>query len=366
MTLRLRLAACVSAMACVAIPLAHAQQVGTRDAPARPSPAQGSSGLSGIVVLDGSNPTSAIRRAIVTLTGTGISTSRQILTDDNGRFVFAGLPTGRFTLTAEKPAYVKAYYGSTRPGRAPAAPITVGEAQQVRDITIPLIKGASISGRMLEESGAPVVAGQVTVELVTFVNGQRTFTRPFAGVYQVVTDDRGLYRAYGLPPGEYIARAIGGGALSGTLRLVSTADIDAAAREVAANARPQPAPTPAPVPLLQRVMSYHPGVSASAAAQTVTVSAGEDRSGVDIVSRVVRVSRASGIALSPTGQPVQNMSVGIANLSTGSLYSSMGIVRSDSNGRFSAGTLTRAVDAVRSRGRTQYPVGWPVSLVGND
>ena len=76
-----------------------------------------------------------------------------------------------------------------------------------------------------------------------------------------------------------------------------------------------------------------------ASAQTVTVGVGEDRGGIDVVSRLVRVARASGMALSPTGQPVQNMSVGIANLSAGSLFGSMGIVRADANGRFAVGGL---------------------------
>ena len=189
---------------------------------------------------------------------------------------------------------------------------------------------------MLEESGAPVVAGQVTADLVSYVNGQRRLTTPHAGSYQVVTDDRGMYRAYGLPPGEYVVRAVGGGAFLGPLRLVTSEDIDAATREAAGGARPAPAPvvTPTPVAQLARVTSFHPGVSEVSSAQTVTVRAGEDRGGVDIVSRVVRVARANGMALSPSGQPVTNMSVGIANLSAGSLHTSMGGVRADANGRF--------------------------------
>jgi hypothetical protein len=195
---------------------------------------------------------------------------------------------------------------------------------------------------MLEESGAPVVAGQVTVELVTYVNGQRKLVRPYAGANLVVTDDRGVYRAYGLPPGEYIVRGIGGGAFFGTLRLTTSAEMDTAMREIAAGGAKPPTPTPAPpvpAPQLARAMSYHPGVAEMASAQTVTVGVGEDRSGIDVVSRLVRVARASGMALSPAGQPVQNMSVGIANLSAGSLFSSMGAIRPDANGRFAVGGL---------------------------
>jgi hypothetical protein len=340
-TTQLRVAAIVSALiVCVSAP-AEAGQGAARDTPLRATPS-GSASISGVVVLEGPSPARPIRRAIVTLTGTGIATSRQIATDDEGRFVFGGLPPGRFSMTAEKPAYVKAYYGSTRPGRPPGTAIPVAEGQQVRDVAIPMLKGASLSGRMLEESGAPVVAGQVTVELVTYVNGQRKLVRPYAGAYQVVTDDRGVYRAYGLPPGEYIVRASGGGAFSGTLRLTTSAEMDSAMREIAAGGARPPTTAPAPpvaAPQLARATSYHPGVAEMASAQTVTVGVGEDRGGIDVVSRLGRVARVSGTALSPTGQPVQNMSVGIANLSAGSLFGSMGIVRADANGRFSVGGL---------------------------
>ncbi|HVQ42849.1 MAG TPA: carboxypeptidase-like regulatory domain-containing protein [Vicinamibacterales bacterium] len=341
MTAHFLAAAVVSALVMGAPVPAEARQGATRDTPLRSTPA-GSATISGIVILEGASPSRPIRRAIVTLTGTGIATSRQIATDDEGRFAFGGLAGGRFSLAAEKPAYVKTYYGSTRPGRPPGTSIAVADGQQVRDVAISIVKGASISGRMLEESGAPVVAGQVTVELVTHVNGQRKLVRPYAGANLVVTDDRGVYRAYGLPPGEYIVRATGGGAFFGTLRLTTAAEMDAATREIATGgAKP---PTPAPVaptaaPQLARSMSYHPGVPEMASAQTVTVGVGEDRGGIDVVSRMVRVSRASGMALSPTGQPAQNMSVGIANLSTGSIYSSMGAVRADANGRFAVGGL---------------------------
>lgn len=338
MTPRLRATLCTITFTAAVTTAAFAQQGAARDTPQRSAPV-GAGSLSGVVMLDGAAPAVPIRRAIVTLTGTGITTSRQVLTNDEGRFVFPGLMAGSFNVTAEKPAYVKTYYGSTRPGRPPGTPIALGEGQQMTGISIALMKGASISGRMIEESGAPVAAGQVTAELVSYVNGQRRLTTPYTGAYMVVTDDRGAYRAYGLPPGEYIVRAASGGAFMGALRLVTSADIDAAIREAAVGTRPSPPAAPAQLPQLARAVTFHPGVSDVSSAQTVTVRAGEDRAGIDIVSRVVRVARASGIALSPTGQPVTNMSVGIANLSTRSLYTSMGGLLADANGRFAANGL---------------------------
>src|SRR5262245_5266514 len=138
MTPQLRSSVCTAALIAAAATVALAQQGGVRDTPQRPTPA-GAASISGVVVLDGATPAVPIRRAIVTLTGTGITTSLQVLTNDEGRFAFPGLVTGRFSLTAEKPAYVKTYYGSTRPGRPPGTPITLGEGQQLTGISIPLI-----------------------------------------------------------------------------------------------------------------------------------------------------------------------------------------------------------------------------------
>ena len=62
--------------------------------------------LSGVVTSDEVTPR-PLRHAIVTATGAEITGLRQVVTDDEGRFVFVGLPPGRYSLTAEKPGYVK-------------------------------------------------------------------------------------------------------------------------------------------------------------------------------------------------------------------------------------------------------------------
>src|ERR1041385_9006787 len=61
----------------------------------------GTASLAGTVVDEHSTP---IRRASVSITG-DMRLSRTMTTDDAGRFRFAELPAGRFTITAEKPAY---------------------------------------------------------------------------------------------------------------------------------------------------------------------------------------------------------------------------------------------------------------------
>jgi protocatechuate 3,4-dioxygenase beta subunit len=308
-----------------------------RDTPARLTSA-GTASISGAVLASGEMSTTPIRKAIVTLTGTGVSTFVQAVTDDEGRFAFTGLVPGRFSLTAEKPAYLKSYYGSTRLARPPGMPIAVADGQRIENVRIPLARGAVISGRVLEDAGGPVAAAQVQASLVTFVNGERKTSTPPNGVSQATTDDRGAYRLYGLQPGEYVVRAVGGGGFSAgaTAAVVTPDEIERMLRPATAN---NPA-APATPPQFSRVPTYHPSVTAFSSAPTVALAAGDDRANIDIISQRSRVARVEGIAIGPDGQPASNISVGLANVSAGSLWSSLGAVRADAAGHFFAQPLT--------------------------
>jgi protocatechuate 3,4-dioxygenase beta subunit len=305
-----------------------------RDAPVRQTPS--AAGLIAGIVLTDETPPRPLRRAIVTLTGAEVRGPLQTLADDSGRFAFANLPAGRFTLTAEKPGFVKSYFGGKRPGRAPGMPIALAEGQQISDVSIKLLRGAVIAGTVRDEQGVPVASAQVQAVAVTFVNGERKLGDTEVRIPSATTDERGEYRLYGLPPGEYTATVAGGGGLGGETRQTTQAEIDLAMRELQglapATAGPQPAFTAAPT--VARALTYPPGVADPAAAQTMTVKAGEERTGVDIVSPLVRVARIEGIALGPSGQPLPNMLVGIANLTRGSLGWSPGAVRPGPDGRF--------------------------------
>ena len=310
--------------------------------PVRDSPVQvprgGTAMLAGTVVAAGQSSATPVRRVLVTLTGTGISTFVQALTDDQGHFAFTGLPAGRFSLTAEKPAYLKSYFGSTRLGRPPGMPIALADGQRIGDIFIPIARGAVISGRVLDEYGAGVASAQVQVQQVNIVNGERRATTPATGMAQVTTDDRGAYRAYGLPPGEYVVRATGGGGFSGSgpARVLTPDDVERALRP------PAPGATPMPVPpaLYQRLPTYHPNAVSLSTAPTVSVAAGDDRLDINITSQLGRVAKIEGMAFGPDGQPAANISVGLANVSGGSVWSSMGAIRADASGRFVVQSLT--------------------------
>jgi hypothetical protein len=318
-------AACLLSIAA----LAAAPQSSTRDLP--PMDAAGTGAIGGVVISDAPGAP-RVRRALVTLSGGGAS--QRIVTDDAGRFVFEHLSGGRYTVTVEKAAFVATYYGSPRVGRGPGTPIPLTDGQRVTTMAVTLTRGAVIEGTLRDATGTPLSSGQVRVHQVAFVNGERTFVDVPGILPWATTDDRGVYRIYGLPPGEYVVSATGGGA--GVAHVVTPEELDEAnrlarSRSVAAS---RPVVAPRPQPSFARVMTFHPDAAAPARARTIALRAGEERTGIDIVSQIARVSRMAGVVIGERGSPERAGLIGIVNLTTGSLYSSPGAVRADAEGRF--------------------------------
>ena len=329
-----RLLTLLMAAAIVSVaPVSAAQPQQPRDAAAlRAKP--GTALIGGIVTSDGR----PLRRALVTLSGSAVTGSVQVTTDDSGRFAFPDLPAGRYTITAEKPAYVRAYYGSKLVGRGPGTPIALTEGQRLTDVAIALLRGAVIEGTVFDENDVPMADAQISVYQPVLVNGERKLVNP-PGSQWTTTDDRGIYRVYGLAPGEYTVRA-GGGNPRGETGLTTPAEINAALRELQGSspgAAVQPGAGP---PRVSRTGAYFPGVTDAALAEFFTLAAGQERTGVDLRSPLVRPTRLEGTAVGPTGQPLRAVMIGLANASTGGMYMSLGGIRPQEDGRFRVVSVT--------------------------
>ncbi len=74
-------------------------------------------------------------------------------------------------------------------------------------VTLTLRKGGVITGRVLKSNDAPVVAASVRAFRVRDENGKPT--EGSSTLAERMTDDRGVYRMYGLLPGTYIVSAGG-------------------------------------------------------------------------------------------------------------------------------------------------------------
>ena len=257
--------------------------------------------LSGVVLGDTPAPR-PVRRATVRLSGAG-ATARLVGTDDEGKFRFDALPAGSFTLSASKPGYVTSFHESKRPGAGPGVLVAVQEGRRT-EVTLKILPGAAISGVVTDVAGRP--AASVAVAAIALRAGRA----PVAPA-RATTDDRGVYRIYGLAPGEYIVSALPQltlPAMRGSIpQIVATTDEDvrwarraseAGAAAAAATSPPQRPRTVAYAPV------YYPTTTDAGSAAPVSLAVGEDRTGIDIALRIVPMSRIAGSIVDSGGQPV--------------------------------------------------------------
>src|SRR5262249_50258858 len=90
----------------------------------------------------------------------------------------------------------------TKPGR-PGTPIQLADGQQFAARLV-IYKGSVITGVVLDENGEAIPGTQIRLMRYVMQSGQGTLQQ--SG--NASTDDRGLYRAYGLQPGDYIVSAM--------------------------------------------------------------------------------------------------------------------------------------------------------------
>jgi hypothetical protein len=206
--------------------------------------------------------------------------SRSIGTDEDGRFHSDDLAAGSYMVLTSAPGYVPAteereYY---RPGDA---------------VNIRMIKGGVITGTVTNSSGEPVVGVRITTLRVR--DGE---SRPIRGANQSVaprqTDDRGVYRVYGLLPGAYLVVASGGDQMSYASTAYDT-----------------------------EVPTFYPSTTRDAAGEVV-VRAGHEVGGIDIRYRGDRGFIVSGTLSGALGEDslgMRGVVVSLAHRSSGAVES---------------------------------------------
>ena len=330
----LRTVFCAGASAVLLFATAFAQVRDTRPPTPPPPPQQqardvakpvaGKAALSGTVITDEQTP-QPIKRAQITLVNTDGSVTRTTFTNDAGKFTVAGLPAGRYTLAASKPPYLRTNYGAKRYDR-PGTPITLKEAEQMPDLTLRMTRGAVLSGTITDENGAPASGVTVRALQLRVQNGERTFvTVAASGSTFETTDDRGMYRFFGLPPGDYTVNAQPR-LNSGEIKAMTEAEIRAVMQALAQQTAQTPGTgAPAQAPPQQRDVEattvayagvFYPGATVASSASTVTIAAGEERRGVDFPLKLVRTARVEGIVVPPPGVAPQAVQIMMMPAST--------------------------------------------------
>jgi uncharacterized protein (DUF2141 family) len=269
------------------VALTHTGAAQTRDAATR---VRGTAVITGIVVSDDAEAR-PVRKARVTCGGPQLQ-GQTTITDDKGRFSFSALVPGRYTVTASKDAWVTTSYGAKRPMRpGSAVPVAAGETAE---IVVRLPRGSVIAGTVLDHNAQPASGTSVRTLRYATVNGER---RLIQVGYFGTTDDRGAYRIYGLPPGDYVVGALGRTSREtpgAELRLTTDLDV----RHATSGNRQAPPP---PVRSVDLATTYYPGSTVSSQAAVITIGKGEEREGVDFTLQIVPTARVEGIVTLPEG-----------------------------------------------------------------
>jgi len=130
----------------------------------------------------------------------------QTMTDGDGRYLFNGLAKGSYIVSAMLNAFVVA---DSSGDPAPRRRVIIDEGKAQEKIDFALIRGGVITGRVMDDEGAPLIAQLVQLYTVDEQGQKREYRGHFTYDEIFVTDDRGVYRIYGLPPGRYLISAGG-------------------------------------------------------------------------------------------------------------------------------------------------------------
>ena len=282
-------------------------------APSRDATKPATSGtaiLRGVVTSEESPPR-PIRRAMVNLTASD-ETTQITMSDDDGRFMFANLPAGRFRLSAMKPGWITGYFGR-RMGRGTGTTIAIADGQRLTaDVT--MLRGAVIAGRIVDQFGQPQAGVRPVVMELRTVGGERALTAARGAVSptQSSTDDRGEYRIYGLLPGTYVVSATPPPGPVLTAARLTTADEIRWARQAASSAG-SPAPPPPAGPPVGMAPVFYPGTSDASVATPIVLEAGAERTGIDFAMIPVPMAKVDGVVTRSDGQPAQGVQLTIAS-----------------------------------------------------
>jgi protocatechuate 3,4-dioxygenase beta subunit len=350
-------------------------QQAPRDTSARPAAATAGTGrISGHVVAgDTGRP---IKRARVFLSAAELQSGRGMLTDDSGAFEFTDLPAGRYTLNASKSGFIQLSYGQRRPFQ-PGTPLQLAQGQQLKGVDFALPKGGVISGRVSDESGDVMPGVNVQVMRYQYQQGDRRLVP--AG--QAQTDDRGVYRVWGLNPGDYYVSAVArndGIVGRGVPPAVAQVLDDALAGRGRGNGRGAIlAGTLAPFAAeddqnqLMYAPTYYPGVASAAEARGVTVGVSAEIVGIDFALQLVRTSRVSGRVQNPDGSAPRQGNVNLtpqANVRSGGVGNAFG-GRVGPDGQFSIANVPPGLYTLRARNNDRdapLSTSQPLSVASGD
>ncbi|HKC62669.1 MAG TPA: carboxypeptidase-like regulatory domain-containing protein [Pyrinomonadaceae bacterium] len=200
-------------------------------------------------------------------------------TDGEGNYRLTGVPAGRFSLSVAAPEMVGP---SDTPFGELGKPVTVAEGETIDKMDFSLVRGGVITGRVTDADGNPVIDQRIQLHRLDSPGaGMASYTNPF--MYQ--TDDRGVYRIYGIPSGRYTVSAGDAGG-DGSVRFGFGGEG-------------------------YYTRTFYPDVTDESRATAVDVSEGSEATHIDItLGRKAKSFTVTGRIVDDSGQAVANMRIG--------------------------------------------------------
>lgn len=265
-----------------------------------------------VLVVSDDQTARPLRRVSVSLQLGLLSAPRTVVTNDEGRAVFTAVAPGNYLLIAFKPGYVRTYYGSKTPGRGPGVAVAVLEGKTVPELRLKVPRGAVIGGTVRGVSGRPAANMMVQVLSPNALKNLSIEALNESTSTVATTDDRGMYRVYGLAPGSYIVSVASAG-MREEFRQVTAEQVQWASGLSASGTLPAASEPPPPAPSAPASFSnvFYPGTANAADAQPVAVEAGQERLGVDFGIMLVPTAQISGRLVDQEGRPQPNQSVNL-------------------------------------------------------
>jgi carboxypeptidase family protein len=253
--------------------------------------------ITGTVVTPAGQPVGGALLAI-----SGNKGMRTVVADANGRFDAGNFKDGEYTIEIGKSGYLTPEF------RGPSLIETARMVQirpdaRVHDIAVVLARGGAIVGAIADSAGEPFQGVLVRAMRLRQV-GARTVA--IAAGWPRLTDDRGRYRIFGLPPGSYLIVAS-----------LNAAEPTLDRRSVVGFA---------PV--------YYPATARVESAQTVQVELGSAITGVDLTFAASATARVTGKALNAAGDPLGGRVMLAVSARSGSVAPEPRFVRIQADGSF--------------------------------
>jgi hypothetical protein len=273
----------------------------------QPEPAQNAGSISGRVTVDGKPKAGLVVELLTTDTIGPRRLIAKATTNKTGKYVLTSVGSGTYDVSPSSQTLVVPNQGkSGQSGKS----ITIETGESVKRIDFDLVSKGSISGRVRDVSGEPVI-GQ-TVQLT--LRGENNYSRPFysSAPSDHTTNDEGVYRISGVPPGRYIVNV---GVAYGLTEY-----------------------GPSEKGHVYYPETFHPDADEASKATVVKVATGRETTDVDItVGRPLKIYEIVGqLIVVETGAPVPNVGLEVITTSENGEGSSHlgGAFSSNANGEF--------------------------------